>query len=394
MASNQENNKIKNSYKKNISITIVDKINDEKLMREWKRLETLTECHPQMYYDWCRPWWELQSRKRKLYILMVESNDKTIGIAPLCIENRMGLKIIRSFPIHFGDFYEFIIERNNKKYIYRLILEYLMEFKQWSYIQIDQVNSESCLYKHIMSGELRFKAKTLTGIVELKFSNITFEEYFEALPTRKRKNIRRRLKRLQEYGDLKLTIIDNRYEYYGYMGVMKNINEKRWGNDNNILPDEDYEKCRMEAIGKLYDVGKAVLVLLKLNGEVIAYRLGILHKNTFYAWKFSFDPQYKKYSPGSLMTRLLVEKLIDRNVSKLNYGCGEYDYKLDWSNKTFDNYNYTIQAANKTILAKANMLYQLKWRDSIKSGYHKSLRIKLIKKMMLLLDRLRRRIYL
>jgi hypothetical protein len=245
-----------------------------------------------------------------------------------------------------------------------------------------------------MNEESAFKAKTLTGIAILKFSNITFEEYYSTIPNRKRKNIRRRLKRLKETGDLKLTIIDDRNEYYGYLGVMDNINKKRWGNDHNMLLDEDYEKCRIEAIGKLYDAGKAVLVLLKLNGKVIAYRLGILHKNTFYAWKFSFDPQYKKYAPGTLMMRLLIEKLIDRNVTKLNYGCGEYDYKLDWSNKTFDNYNYTIQAASTTILAKANMLYQLKCRDFIKYSYHKSLRIKSIKKMMLLLDRLRRRICL
>ena len=76
------------------TICVFEDIHDLELVRYWKRLEEETDCFPQMYYEWCEPWWRVQSDNRALHIVTVQNKEKEIvGIAPLCIERRIGLRI-------------------------------------------------------------------------------------------------------------------------------------------------------------------------------------------------------------------------------------------------------------------------------------------------------------
>ena len=245
-----------------MEIKIFTKIDDPELASSWQRIVDEYDYFPQSSYGWCAPWWNMRSGSRQLHIVAVVDDRKIVGIAPLCIERFGPFKILRSFPIHFGDFYHFIIANSEpEKYheIGEYLVHYLRSFKDWDLVKIEQVNDASLL--HGLLSEEGFIFKKLTAVIATEFAGITFEEYLQKFSSKRRTEYKRRKKRLQAIGKVEMLSIFSFEEYLMYFDDMKKIYASRWGSSL----DEEYYRCRNEAISSCFGRNKAVLFLLKLE---------------------------------------------------------------------------------------------------------------------------------
>jgi CelD/BcsL family acetyltransferase involved in cellulose biosynthesis len=359
----------------NYSIRIISDMYDPDLIRHWKRIEEVTECFPQMYYEWCEPWWRLQSGNRKLHIVSVEDeNREIVGIAPLCIEKQYGLRILRSFPVHFGDFYYFLIQDDGHYgEIVDAIADYVKTYAAWELVHLFHVNSKSMLWKTLLNKQ--FNSKKLTNICVANFADLSFNEFLKTLSHNRRQKYSRSFRRLEESGNVTLEYIENASGYMAYLEEMKRLYNDRWADDHTLPPDDVYYQCRNEAVSAIFEKNKMILFILKSNDKVICFDLGFMHNQTFYDWKGSHDPNYDWVSPGIVNIAKIIEELISRGYKEFNFMAGDYEFKSSWSTEGAGSANYELFACGHSILAGLYLKYRMEWRDELREFYHSILKI-------------------
>ena len=352
------------------SVHIYKDIYNPEIVYNWKRIEDSCDCHPQIYYEWCEPWWRKYSNGRELHIIAIKNETNNIvAIAPLCIEKSFGIKIIRSIPIRFGDFYSFIIEDgNNSDKIISIILQYLKSYKEWQVIVLSQINNKFQIWNHLIKDD--FTPKYLTKIHTAYLENYSFPEYLDKLPKKLRQQFRNRYRKINKLGKLEFECIEDAMGFKNYINDMKNIyNHRRQDNTLNT-PSEKYYSVLNDVVKQLYDKKNLLLFLLKFNDELIAYRIGTVKDGVYYAWKVSHHPKYNKYYPGMLIIGKIVEELINRKYKKLNFGAGDYDWKRRWASHELESENYEFIAGyDKVLIVRLYIKYRLKWRDKLISFY-------------------------
>jgi hypothetical protein len=71
--------------------------------------------------------------------------------------------------------------------------------------------------------------------------------------------------------------------------------------------------------------GDASVALLKLDGRPIAAQVLLYQGRTAYTWKTSYDPEFGKYSPGSLLVDKVSMDLIDQGIVDAIDSCARGD---------------------------------------------------------------------
>lgn len=348
----------------NLTVKIFNDINDSSLIKEWQRLQEDVDIFPQMYYQWLAPWWLSNNIGKKLYIITVsDTNQKIIGIAPFCIRKQFGINVLQSIPIHFGDFYGFII-KNNNVFVFKALMAHINSFKKWSYVKVNLVRDNNELYNKL--NRENYKEQHVENIIEADLSEKSYDDYLMALNTKVRGEYRRRLRKLEGLGTVEFSITSNFEDYLTFENDFRTIYELRWADIDKKLPGDAIYSYRKEALQYLSSKNKAVFILLKLNNNLIAYRFGIIHQNKYHDYKISFNPKYYKLGLGSIITGLLIQELIERNVNYLDHGVGDYSYKEDWSpaSKKIGVYNFHFY--NNNLMAIAYFKFENKYKRVIK----------------------------
>lgn len=346
-------------------IKVFDDFQNIELKTAWRLLEKETCVFPQMYYEWIEPWWRFKSGRRKLHIVtVVDNNDKIVGIAPFCVENILGYKILKNIPIHFGDFYDFILPQSRTNELFLLIFRYCNSFKSWHLVQINQVPNAFSIFDELKCIENCVLDK-VSDVIIIDINFETFEKYLAQLSKKENKHFRRRLRRLKEIGNIELLIINAPEDYLKYELDLNQMYIKRWGTSKS----SEYKtvfKYRSEAFcGALFNK-TAIGFILLMNSKPIAYRLGFLHNNQFISWKLVYDPDYSKFGVGSLISLLSIEPLIHRKIKYLNLGAGVYDYKTNWLTNYKSDELYTALIRRKDIFTYWHLFYSIKLKKMIK----------------------------
>jgi len=349
------------SYK----IKIFDDIHNADLKEAWIKLQQEHNTFPQMYYEWIEPWVRLRFGKRKLHIVTVTTKDQIIAIAPFCIENIYLLNVLRSIPIHFGDFYYPIIE--NEREVFQLFIEYFKSYKKWNIVELNQVNSDSKFGKLLT--ESYYPSIKLSNIIYTKTDYPNFEIFLKSISTKQRKEYRRRLKRLKELDEVKLVSINSKKDFLMHETQMKNVYLDRWGYQENENIFEVF-LSRREAYGNCLDKKVAKGFLLFIGNELAAYRLGFIDENIFTSWKLVYNLKYSKYGIGHIISILVIENLIRSKIKKINNGVGDYSYKLKWFESKIENSNYSY-FLSKNIFSKSYIFYKKEIKPFLKKKLKK-----------------------
>ncbi len=360
-------------------IKIVTTINDSFLKAEWERIEQEADIFPQSTYHWCSTWWHFLSGKRKLHIVMVlDNNGKALAIAPLCIERNFGIPVLRSFPIHFGDFYTFINSDNTSSITaIDSILQYLDSNRLWRWVKLEQVCETSLLAKYLI--DYKYQKKIMTGCIIADFNGLDWEGYLATLKKQFRKQIRSRLKKINEIFTPELLVINRWHDYENRFFEMVKIHRDRWSDDYAPSKGSVELLCWKNAIKGQFAKCKIVYYELRFNDSPVAYHLGFLHQNTYYAWHTSYDPKYRNYYVGVMILVFMIKHFMNNAISQINFMAGDYDYKLDWSPDQKKVSIYMFSAPPRNLFASVLSWYHLKCRDMLKEYYHNMLKYRSVR---------------
>jgi CelD/BcsL family acetyltransferase involved in cellulose biosynthesis len=360
-----------------MDIRIIENIDDPFLKSEWERLEAEGNVFPQSTHHWCATWWRHLSASRKLHIVVaVDESERALAIAPLCIERHFRFPVLRSIPIHFGDFYTFItMPDGDSQNALDRIVAYIASNALWRWSRFEQVVESSGLAKAF--DKRFFKRKTMTACPIADFSGLDWEEYLAKLRKGRRKNIRNRLRKLDATFTTSLGVCHTWDDYQDHFDGMVKMHGDRWAEDGTPQKSDQKLSCWKEAICGQFNKGTIAYYQLLLDGAPAAYRLGFLDRGTFYAWHTGFDPKYQEYHPGMMILAYMIKHFMDTGVSRINFMAGDYEWKLDWSPDRRMEVNYMFTSPSTSPISGFLNWYHHWLRDKLKTFYHSVMHFKM-----------------
>jgi hypothetical protein len=91
--------------------------------------------------------------------------------------------------------------------------------------------------------------------------------------------------------------------------------------------------------------------ILEFRGEPVAYVWGLLYRNIFYDFKESYKSAHRQLGAGHVLKLSLMEKLFKQGVAYYDYMGLCEEYKLRWTNKTYERSTFLLY--NSTLAARA-----------------------------------------
>lgn len=321
--------------------TISDYDSFLELEQVWNRLvEQAGIDHPFLRHEWVRSWWESFGAGKRLHIVVVKAGEEAIAIAPLMASRtRMyGLKVRRlEFlnNVHTPRF-DFIIARRQEE-AYRAIWTCLLsQKKQWDLLEMCEVPTASQTLKELP--RLAVEGGCLIGLWPSAKSPYvplqgTWDDYFKRLKGHHRSNMRNRLKRLEQLGQIEMEVVTSGEQVESALEEGLRIEAAAWKGKTRsaINCHDDIRHFYKGFAGMAAERGWLRLYFLNVNGKRIAFFYALCFGNKLYVLKIGYDPNFAAYSPGNVLTYMIM-----RNAFEL--GMAEYDilgvddkWKLDWT---------------------------------------------------------------
>lgn len=163
-----------------------------------------------------------------------------------------------------------------------------------------------------------------------------WDPYVETLSTRKRRELRRRHRRLEEEGRVEFEVSDGSYDLDRRLSEGFAVEGSGWKDSGGtaIMSDRRVERFYREVTCWAANEGMARLAFLKVGGRPIAFDLSFVHGGSEWLLKTGFDPEWSRFSPGSLLRIEALQRAYEEKVVTYEFAGANDAWKLEWTNNT------------------------------------------------------------
>jgi CelD/BcsL family acetyltransferase involved in cellulose biosynthesis len=298
-------------------------------------------------------------RTKKIRILCVKDGDRIVSIAPLRksrykLDGLLGYDVLEPITYRRSDYTGFVVAEQEEASL-KLIINHLFEQKDWDFIYLLDVPETSLIFKllpKIAADIPRFAIEEGRPCPYIVMPS-SMDILLSSLSAKFRKNLRRSMKSLKsDYQRVEL----KRYDEFGSMEEAMNtfftLHQKRWATKGKpgVYKDNKTRDASIE-LSKLYaEKGWLALYFLTANDKPVAAQYCLEYGQRMHYGLGGFDPDYSKYSVGNLITGMVLEKCIERNIREYDFMKGNESYKFDWTTKC--RRNLGIRFVNKKFSSK------------------------------------------
>jgi hypothetical protein len=152
-----------------------------------------------------------------------------------------------------------------------------------------------------------------------------WDAYLAARPGPLRETIRRKLRRAEQGGAL-FSVIDTVGDIEDGIAAYENVYARSW-KEPEPFPRFNPALMRAAAAEGLLRLG-----LLRISGRPVAAQFWVVHRDCATVLKLAHDEAFKTASPGTVLTALVIRRLMQRDdVTRLDFGRGDDPYKQGWA---------------------------------------------------------------
>ena len=156
----------------------------------------------------------------------------------------------------------------------------------------------------------------------------TWTEYVEGLPSRDRREVRRKLRTLRRTADaVSFEVIEERGAVADCLPTFFRLMTESRGDKAAFLTERMAAFFHALVCG-LADAGYARLYLLKLGDEPAASVLTFVHDDTLLLYNSGYDPKYQEMSVGLASKVFCIRDAIERGMTRVNFLRGDEEYKF------------------------------------------------------------------
>lgn len=159
----------------------------------------------------------------------------------------------------------------------------------------------------------------------------SFDDYLRSRPTRVRNTIARKARKLAREQDYRIHLFSENWQQglKDYHAVY----QRSW------KANEQYEAFIDDLACRLSEQGWLRLAILYVEDRPIAAQFWFVVHGKASIFKLVYDEQWKRYSPGTILTQYLMAHVIDTDkVQEIDFLTGNDTYKQDWMSQRRERY--------------------------------------------------------
>jgi CelD/BcsL family acetyltransferase involved in cellulose biosynthesis len=322
-------------------------------------------------WEWLSTWWRHFGIDKKLVLLLAQEDDKILGIAPLMysVHSMFGLRMgkIEFIGTPDSDYNDFILAYK-KEQCMKLFVEFLYDLSEkWNCIDLWDIPEDAQSLPL-----LRKLTKTLKPFHACPFVDLpkSYGALLGSLSARQRKHIRQEFRQLEK--DFKVDFLDysSSQSISDGMNTFFDLHQKRWNTAGlpGVFADQESRNFHLDVARSFSQKGLLGLFLLELSGKPVAAHYGFKYLGKFYSYLSGFDPQYSKYSVGSLLIAQTMRNCIESGLVEFDFMRGAEEYKDRWNAKSRWN-SQAILARNGKLASLEHWIYCEYWRQGNRLKY-------------------------
>jgi CelD/BcsL family acetyltransferase involved in cellulose biosynthesis len=158
----------------------------------------------------------------------------------------------------------------------------------------------------------------------------TFDDFLATLSKKGRHEIRRKIRRAESIGDVRLTPSAHPLQD---LEAFIDLHQRKWGDAGLFPPTEGGRQSRV-FIRRLFeefgDDGPVRLAFLTVGEQRIAAGITFEAGDELLYYNAGVDPDARDLSPGVVMVAKYVEHALERGMRRLDFLRGDEPYKYEW----------------------------------------------------------------
>lgn len=277
---------------------------------------------------WLKVWWQEFGAGAELYLSAFRERETIMGIAPLLVNEGVA-SFIGSADV--CDYLDFVIARGRERDFFKVLLDNLRK-KGIIKLDLRPLRPDSTVVTYLVSMaqergyQVSCKPEDVSSELDLPS---TWDEYLNILTVKQRHEVKRKLRRLEEAGNVRYHIVEDTSAVHEAMDTfLRMFRESR--KDKAAFMTTRMESffrslARAMAEAKLLRLG-----ILELNTLPVASVLCFDYNDRVYLYNSGYDPRFSSLSVGLLSKVLHLKDSIQKGKKKFDFlkGAEMYKYHL------------------------------------------------------------------
>jgi len=289
---------------------------------------------------WLEVWWHEFGFEAELYLGAVRQGGTITGIAPLLLRGSEAF-FIGSADV--CDYLDFVIVPGREVDFLNILLDDL-RWRGISRLNLRPLRPNSTVLTHLIGIARDRKCEVSCKVEDISLKldlPPTWQEYLRTLTQKQRHEVRRKLRRFWEAGDVNYRIVEDSESASQSIALfLRLFQESR--QDKAIFLTARMESFFTSLAKAMGQAGLLRLGILELNALPVAAVMCFDYNNTVFLYNNGYDPQYSSLSVGLISKVLCIKDSIERGRGKFDFLKGAEKYKHRLGGKEVNLYGCQI----------------------------------------------------
>jgi len=314
----------------------------DSIYADWKKLQD--ESPAGSFFsspEWSKTWWQQFGSGAKLCLGTIKHQGKVIGIAPLRINSDVA-SFIGSSDI--CDYLDFIVKPSKEESFFGELLDNL---KAEGILRLDlaPLRPDSTVIKGLVKvaqmQAWQVSCSEADVSVELDLP-ATWDEYLQLLSGKQRHELKRKLRRLDEEGELNYrhSTDANRHDLDIFLRLFRDSRQ-----DKATFLTPQMESFFLAEANAMAEQRLLRLNILEVDEKPVAATMCFDYKDTVYLYNSGYEPDYGWLSVGVISKALCIKDSIERNKKRFDFLKGGEAYKYHLGGQELSLYRCSLSYA-------------------------------------------------
>jgi hypothetical protein len=241
-------------------------------------------------------------------------------------------------------------DESEREEIIRAIWKEIKEQSKWHVLEMRLVKKESWLNdllvlaesENYKTGIWQMDSAPFVTLPQSEDSEKSIEKFSKALKRQFRQELKRRLARLKEQGEVEF--VTTRGYQADLMQKYFELEARSWkGRGGTAITNDPNVAGLHNDFARATAANDALFIYeLKFKGKTIAMILSITYGRKTFFWKTSFNEEYKRFAPGNLLLKKVLDDCIRNGSWEFDMLCPASDYKKVWESGEYEHVAFYV----------------------------------------------------
>ncbi|MDW6022418.1 GNAT family N-acetyltransferase [Mesorhizobium sp. BAC0120] len=301
---------------------------------QWTRLWHATDALIFQSHGWISAWWKTLKRQEQtaLRIGLVWSGDTLVGLIPLAISRRKGLRLLEWAAVAYADYGDILCAPECSDAALHRLWTKICEAGGFDLAFINRLLPDAAAWRLFEPGKA--SGVRLRANHRQEFSSRIAGDWesgaawLASRPKKTRQNYRRSMKMLEEAGSVEIRLLGADEPLGPVLDRLASL-KRKWLEKTGLTSElfDEGTPVLSALVDVLARAGILRLFVVELNGVMVAAEINFVQRNTMMAWVASYDPEFSRASPGTALMFSYVQWSFDHGLNMVDLLCGSEAYK-------------------------------------------------------------------